>query len=155
MVISSTYSADTLLITRLANFLVSFVTFQRISPFSNNNWGEMPTVRRLVGFPGDSLYMNDFILYIKPAGAAHYLTEFEITEKEYDIKQERLPDEWTDALPFASSFPEITLQENEYFVLCDNRITASDSRIWGAIPSHRIQGKVLFRYWPPQRFGVP
>lgn len=141
---------------RFFRALVSFLSFQQIRPFSDRDSpGEKPSVRRLVALPGDSIYMDKYILYVKPAGSSHYLTEFELVKKSYDISVNSLPDGWLSSLPLSDSFPEMTLNDNEYFVLCDNRLCVSDSRIWGPVTSGRIKGKVLFRYWPFSRIGKP
>lgn len=51
---------------------------------------------------------------------------------------------YTETLPYTEgiSFP-ITLEENEYFVLGDNRSGAKDSRIYGAIKKEEIKGTVI------------
>mgnify|MGYP001767771457 CR=1 FL=1 len=141
---------------RFFRALVSFLSFQQIRPFSDKDSpGERPSVRRLVAIPGDSIYMDKYVLYVKPAGSSHYLTEFELVKKSYDISVDELPEGWSSTLPFSDSFPELTLGADEYFVLCDNRLCVSDSRIWGPVPADRVQGKVLFRYWPFSRLGAP
>lgn len=50
----------------------------------------------------------------------------------------------------------ITLGENEYFVMGDNRNNSSDSRleIVGNIKREDIVGRVVLRIWPFSRFGV-
>lgn len=133
--------------------IVSFITFQKFRPFSSEDTpGKKPLIRRLLGYPGDSLYMDNFILHIKPADSSHYLTEFELVSNPYELRIDPLPEGWNTNMPFSNSFEEITLGTNEYFVLCDNRSMASDCRIWGPITRERIVGKVLFRYWPFKRF---
>jgi signal peptidase I len=42
----------------------------------------------------------------------------------------------------------------EYFVLCDNRNSSSDSHTWGMVPRDNIVGKAWICYWPPNLWGV-
>ncbi len=43
---------------------------------------------------------------------------------------------------------DITLSDQQYFVLGDNRSNSSDSRVWGPLPKYDVIGKVLIRAWP-------
>ncbi len=139
---------------RIIDVVVGFFTFQRVFPFSDSAlMGESSYIRRLIGLPGDTIYMDKFVLYIKPAGSSYFLTEFELAENPYDVLIAGLPENWSRELIFSGSIGEVVLGQDEYFLLSDNRSGFVDSRLWGAVPASRITGKVFLRYWPPGRFS--
>jgi signal peptidase I len=49
---------------------------------------------------------------------------------------------------------KISLKENEYFVLGDNRKFSSDSRVWGVLPRENIVGRVFLRAFPIQGINI-
>lgn len=132
----------------LADTVVRFFTFQKFSLFSESikNSGH-PFVRRVIALPGDSIYMKDFVLYIKPVSDKHYLTEFELSNKSYNVQIFSIPAEW-DNVGISGNLEELILGEGEYFVLADNRVESLDSRHWGAIKGERFLGRVLLQYFP-------
>lgn len=139
----------------LTSRFVSFVTFQQLQVFQSSGeaFSSGNVMRRVVGLPGDTIYMKDFILYVRPAGNQHFLTEFELAKVSYDINIGGLPEGWDKILGAAGNLGEQTLGEGEYFLLCDNRIEGVDSRIWGPIHKKAIGGKALFQYFPFSGFG--
>ncbi|MDR1748516.1 MAG: signal peptidase I [Spirochaetaceae bacterium] len=139
---------------RFADAVAGFFTFQRVFPFSDSTlMGESSCIRRLIGLPGDTIYMDNFVLYIRPSGSSYFLTEFELAENTYDVLITGLPENWSRELAFSGTMGEVVLGDDEYFLLADNRIGPVDSRLWGSVPASRITGKVFLRYWPPGRFS--
>lgn len=45
------------------------------------------------------------------------------------------------------------LGQDYYYVLGDNSSNSRDSRYWGFVPEKFLQGNVVFKYWPPRRWG--
>ena len=129
-----------------ANKIVRSLTFQRLSVFPDLS--ENYCVRRVLALPGDTVYMKDFVVYIKPAGEGHFLTEYELSELHYDIKTEKLPDGWNSTIGFAGNMEQVVLRENQYMFFSDDRYHCSDSRLWGGVSGDLIAGKLFLRYWP-------
>lgn len=135
--------------------LVRFFTAQQISLFENSGLPSSKShIRRIVGMPGDTIYMRDYVLYIKPAGERHFLTEFEIVKEPYNVTFYVPPADWDTEIGVKGSFEEITLGYNEYFVLADNRKSSDDSRLWGAVDKDEITAKVLMCYFPFNSFKL-
>lgn len=85
-------------------------------------------IKRIIGLPGETIEIKDGKVFIDNK---------ELDEKSY--------------LPISSQTPGnmlITLGENEYFVLGDNRLASYDSRRWGSLPKKDIIGRVFIRAWP-------
>ena len=93
-------------------------------------------VKRVVAVPGDQVLIADGVLYVN---GEPYEEETEVTPME-------------DA---GLAAEEITLGENEFFVLGDNRNNSEDSRYAniGSIKKEYIIGKAWFRIAPFHDFG--
>jgi signal peptidase I len=52
------------------------------------------------------------------------------------------------------SFGPVTVGQDEYFVLGDNRDASSDSHSWGMLSVKKIIGKAWITYWPPNLAGL-
>lgn len=135
----------------LMDRIVRFFTVQQLS--LNRTREAQPYVKRLVGLPGDNIEMSDYVLRIQARDSEFSLTEFELSDKLYDVD---LPGEnplWDQRLPFSGVMKTMELANDECFVISDDRSNTNDSRTWGAVPVDRIEGRVVFRYWPFSRFG--
>lgn len=91
-------------------------------------------IKRIIGLPGETVEIKDgqVIIYsqAKPDG-------FVLNESKYLSSDEVTPGEY-----------KITLKNNQYFVLGDNRQASFDSRRWGALSENYIIGRVWLRAWP-------
>jgi signal peptidase I len=132
--------------------LVRFFSAQRIRI---GDRGERVFIKRVIALPGDEISMTNYVLRVKPRGGNYSLTEYEVSEKPYSITIPQVPALWDASLPFSGTMAPMVLGNDECFVLSDDRSNTNDSRTWGPISTDLIAGRVLFRYWPPNRLGRP
>jgi signal peptidase I len=132
--------------------VLRFFTAQRVSL---TNSGDHFFMKRVIGLPGDEISMTNFVLRVRPKGGAYTLTEYEVSERSYVLDIPQVPALWDESLPFSGNMDRIILGEEECFVLSDDRGNTNDSRTWGPLPLRLVTGRVLFRYWPPNRLGRP
>lgn len=88
-------------------------------------------IKRIVGLPGETIEIKESEIFIIKEGESQVLDE-----------SGYLPSAHT------SGNIRVSLSENEYFVLGDNRDFSSDSRRWGQLPKENIVGMVFLRAWP-------
>ncbi len=134
---------------KIVSIIVRFFTAQQISTENlNGKMGKNQTIRRVAGVPGDTIYMRDYVLYVKPKGEQFFLTEFELVKKPYNIDIDTAPASWDYTLGVAGSFDEIELGPSEYFVLGDKRTSCVDSRLWGAVQKSDIKAVAIVLLFP-------
>ena len=137
-----------------ADSILRFFTFQRIGIVRKGSLNGI-SVKRVIAVPGDSLYLMGNQVMVRTAESDHYLTEYEVSGRVYETDLDPAPKGWSRDFPLSGSYPEIQLEEGQYFVLGDNRTSALDSRAYGPVDSGRFVARVLFRYWPFRNFGRP
>ncbi|MDR0410240.1 MAG: signal peptidase I [Spirochaetaceae bacterium] len=126
--------------------------------FSANKIGisgveEQIFIKRVAALPGDTISMTNYVLRVRTADSVYTFTEFELSDRPYEINIPNVPAVWDESLPFSGSMEETVLGEDEFFVLSDDRSNTNDSRTWGPIPSAFISGKAVLRYWPVKKIG--
>lgn len=140
-------------IKRLLRTMALFVTFRKWQPFEETPvLGTRPVLRRVVAVPGDTIYIDRYVVFIKPRGEKHFYTEYEVTNSRYIPKIIVPPANWDSDFGAKASIQQITLGEDEYFVLGDDRLSAADSRVWGAVKQGQFIGKALVLYFPFNKF---
>lgn len=55
----------------------------------------------------------------------------------------------------ARTVPPLRIPAGRYVMLGDDRSATCDSRIWGTVRRRDVIGKLVLRYWPPDRIGLP
>ncbi|GHV84843.1 signal peptidase I [Spirochaetia bacterium] len=136
----------------LLDTVVRFFSLQRYSLFPRE---DTLFIKRVIGLPGDTLSINNYVVRVKPAGENYEYTEFELAESDYVPELPQVSPQWDESIPFSGFMDTITLKEEECFVLSDDRSITNDSRTWGPVPANSITGRALVRYWPLNRLGQP
>jgi signal peptidase I len=140
---------------RILEPLASFLTLQKAT-LHRDLYGSRVNgymVKRIIGMPGDTVRMKDYVLLIKPQGASDFVPEQQLIPMRYQVLTSLTARGWSASLPLSGNGSEMVLQAGQYFVLGDNRPESSDSRSWGAVTAERIVGKLIYRYWPPLSLG--
>lgn len=95
-------------------------------------------VKRIIGLPGEKVYINDGKVYIN--------------DSEVPLEEPYLKEEW-----IVSTGPyEFYVPEDSYLMLGDNRNGSADARLWKNpyVAKEKIIGKAIFTYYPFVRWGV-
>ncbi len=88
-------------------------------------------IKRVIGLPGETVAIKKGKIYIN--------------DKVIDDKY---------AYGETSDYDKVTLEDDEYFILGDNRLISKDSRYFGPIKENEIKGKIVFRLFPFTKIGT-
>ncbi|PWV90964.1 signal peptidase I [Paenibacillus cellulosilyticus] len=90
-------------------------------------------VKRVIALPGETIDFRDGAVY---------------------INDEKLDESYTKGLTYSNNFKTpYVVPDHSVFVLGDNRENSEDSRVFGAVSYSDIDGRILFRVWPLNKFG--
>jgi signal peptidase I len=102
--------------------------------------GEKDYIKRIIGLPGETVEMNDGVVLID----GREVPEATVTEGGY--LAERDPND----------FGPVTVPQDHYFMMGDNRQNSSDSRFpqLGTIPQDAVIGRAFVTIWPVARLDT-
>lgn len=131
------YSGDNLVVEKISYRLNKLKRFDIIAFYPNGKEASDYYVKRIIGLPGETIQILNSIIYIngKPLSEDFGYGQ----ETESGIAEE-----------------PITLSEDEFFVLGDNREVSEDSRssLVGVVKKENIGGKAILRIYPFYKFGL-
>lgn len=96
-------------------------------------------VKRVVGLPGETVRIDQGVVTIQGRGSSTPV---------------RLDEPYVSSIVQNQRASEITLADDEYFVLGDNRKESSDSRVWGPLQRKYVVGRAFARIFPLTLFEV-
>ena len=87
-------------------------------------------IKRIIGLPGETVEIKDNEIY---------------------INDKKIEDKYGYGVTY--NIDKVTLKEDEYFILGDNRKISLDSRVFGTIHKDEIKGTTNFIMYPFKSFG--
>jgi signal peptidase I len=114
-------------------------------------------VKRVVGVPGDTLYMRSAVLYVngiaQRQGFGQEKNEGEMDstsplfdwQKPLGLKSSRFGP--APAQPTHDNWGPFVVPRGKYFMMGDSRYNSKDSRYWSFVPRENIRGKPMFVYY--------
>jgi signal peptidase I len=129
------------------------------SPYQADNAPDFtPTlVKRLIGMPGDTLYMRAGVLYLNgiaqrqgfaannPGGDNSLIAPNFEWQHKIELKNTRFGS--APAQPQLGNWGPLLIPPDHYFMMGDNRYCSKDSRYWGVVPRANVRGRPLFVYY--------
>jgi signal peptidase I len=135
-----------------------------VSPYQADEaeQGRDPTptlVKRLVGTPGDTVYMRKGLLYVNgiaqrqgfgaqqdvDPGMANSVDPLFDWQKRAGLKASRFGSAPTQ--PTHDEWGPLVVPQHRLFMMGDSRYNSKDSRYWGFVPRENVRGKPLFVYY--------
>ena len=94
-------------------------------------------IKRIIALPGETVEVKGNAIYVNGR----------------KLDEEYLPTGLQTEAGAYTRGRAITLGQEEYMAVGDNRPYSSDSRTWGPIQRRDIVGRAFFRYWPADKVG--
>jgi len=117
-------------------------------------------IKRVVGLPGDTIqvidkrvFVNDVPIVEEDFNGVEIMDDMDEKYKRFNFKFFKTKTgnhthiaQIHEDNAFTADFPRITVPDNHYFAMGDNRDFSSDSRMWGFVPFENIKGRA-FLVW--------
>lgn len=100
---------------------------------------ECEYIKRVIGLPGDKVKVSSGHVYVNDALENESYLSGEVVTSPGSVLQEGI---------------NITIPQDYYLPMGDNRKFSRDGREFGPIPKDAIIGKAWLRYWPISKIGV-
>ncbi|MDD6102257.1 MAG: signal peptidase I [Clostridiales bacterium] len=108
---------------------------------------EKQLIKRIIAMPGETVYIDDEDrIHITPADGEEYILEDKYGCFKGEVRSKKI-------VYFNNPDMSVTLKENEYFCMGDNRYNSADSRIYGPFSKDEIVGHAVTRIWPFTKLG--
>jgi signal peptidase I len=139
--------------------VVVFVSPYQADEEALGNEATPTLVKRLVGTPGDTLYMRNGLLYLNgiaqrqgygiaavpDSGMGNFVSPLFDWQKKVGLRSSRFGA--APAQPSLDNWGPIVVPPNKLFMMGDSRHNSKDSRYWGFVPRENVRGKPLFVYY--------
>jgi signal peptidase I len=114
-------------------------------------------VKRIVGMPGDTLYMRDATLFVNgiaqrqgygansEPGDPNEINPLFDWQKQIALTSSRFGP--APMQPTHDNWGPLVIPAGHYFMMGDNRYNSKDSRYWGIVPRENLRGRPLFVYY--------
>lgn len=128
----------------VANGLGVDYNYQRGDVVIFNNKGT-DLIKRIIATGGDTVMIEDDTVYVNGN----------------EVDEQYIPKTTRTRVPFQGQAflregEEVVVPNDHYFLMGDNRENSKDSRFEdvGYVPRTSLKGRVFFRYWPLDKFGI-
>jgi signal peptidase I len=127
--------------------------------------GNDPTptlVKRMVGEPGDTLYMREGVLYVngiaqrqgfgaqarpRPTSSSQPDDTDPLMTWQHRIEVSGTRFGAPPVQPAHDNWGPLLIPPHSYFMMGDNRYDSKDSRYWGVVPRENVRGRPMFVYY--------